>query len=256
MRGKWLRIGVLAYVAGLHALVLVLIFKTDFLTLAGKTLGLIPPAERTLAMYEDLQDLARRGQDVPDGMVIVLGDSIMAALDGAEIGPDVRVFASGGLTSATLGAFLPSLPPLRGARAVILGIGTNDLRFRPEALIARDQAALLAQFRPGMAVILMATLPVRESNGEIRRRPHLRNAAIARMNEGLRALCAVRPGCHFVPTLSVMADARGELDEAVHAGDGWHLSPAGSSRLAGLLRAALDAVRPVTDGAGGTPAAR
>jgi len=236
---RWARAALIAYLALLHAALAVLVFKTNFLALAGKTLGLIPIEERTTETYEAILDHARRAAALGDGSVVLLGDSIIAGLDAGAIGPGVANFGAAGRTSAILRDLVRVMPNLPRMGAVVLGIGTNDLRFRARDLIFRDQEQLLAAIPPGVPVLLLATLPVREGNPEIQRRPFLRNAGIAGMNEGLRRICAQRPGCIFVPTAPAMADDSGNLAEALHAGDGWHLSPEGSARLAALIRAQL-----------------
>lgn len=212
------------YLLALHGGVLALVVKTDFLVRAGKTLGWLPPEEFTPGFYRAALDQAARAAALAaPPPVVLLGDSIVAALDPAQVAPGAADFGLGGETTRTLLARLGTLRPAMGARAV-LGVGVNDLKYRDPPQIAADYAKLLAALPP---VVALAPLPV--DAAAARGRPYLREARIAALDAAVQAACAARPGCVFV-------DAG---DAALHGPDGWHLSPAGSAAVAARLARAL-----------------
>lgn len=229
----------LAYALVLHALLYVSVWKTNFFQLAQKTLGLTPPEERNLQLYQAMLTWSERDRSVPDGAVVVLGDSLLQDLDAAQLGADVHSFALGGTTVQTLREGLPVIRSLVRARAVVLGVGVNDLKYREPAEVARDYAALLALLPAGTALIALPILPVDESNPAVREKPYLRNERLSALEAGLQPLCAARPGTRRL-AVSTLVDASGQLRPELYAADGWHLSDAGDAELRRLIRAELE----------------
>ncbi|MBD0272010.1 MAG: hypothetical protein ICV73_08775, partial [Acetobacteraceae bacterium] len=190
----------LAYAASLHALVVVLVAAPDLPTRLGKRWGLVPPddmedrfAELTLPVVEQ----ARRDRAVPEGALVVLGDSIAKQIDASRLGGNAANYGIGGDTVRTLIWRLPVLPSVERARAVVLNAGVNDLKYRPVAEIAADYRALLGRLPPSAALVVVSPLPVDEGAPWPRRSPHLRNAVLRSLNAALRPVCEERPNCRF-----------------------------------------------------------
>lgn len=230
-----LRFAAGAYLVFLHAALLVLVFKTNFLLLAGETLGVIPPQEWNQDFVARVLEQAETDMTVPPGQVVLVGDSIMAQMDARLLGSDAVNFGIPGDTTHTLFARLPVIRSLQAARAVVLEVGVNDLKFRPVDRIARDYEAVLARLPVSPPVLAVSVLPVDEHGPAARQRPYLRNERIAALNSEVRRACAARARCRFVDAWPAMADS------PVHAADGWHLSAEGNRVLADLIRAALPA---------------
>jgi len=230
---------VATYVALLHVLVFVAVWKSNFILLARKTIGVEPPEERSLDLYQRMVGWAEVDAGVPEGSVLVLGDSIMHGLDTKELAPDAFGFGLGGATIGTLMEGLPLLRSLGSARAIVLGVGVNDLKYRKPSEVAKDHAALLDALPPGVAVVVVSVLPIDERADATPGRSFVSNDEIRSVNGALGELCAGRAGCVFVDVSSTLADEDGRLRREFHAGDGWHLSPAGNAVLAGAIRDAL-----------------
>jgi lysophospholipase L1-like esterase len=211
------------YLLALHALVLVLLVKTDFATRAGKTLGWLPPEEFSEPWYRAVLAQAGRAKTVPPGGWLLLGDSIVAKLDAARVAPGAANFGLSGDTVRTLAARLPTLAALDGAGGIVLGVGVNDLKYREPAEIAAEYAALLAAL-PNVPVLALLPLPVDEAGPAARERPYLRNARIAALDQAERAACAARPGCTAVAATPAFGP------------DGWHLSAEGYAGLAKIIK--------------------
>jgi len=139
----------------------------------------------------------------------------------------------------TMAPFLPALRPLPGARAVVLGIGGNDLGFRPREHIVQDYGTLLAAIPDPVPLVIIGVLPMNEADPFVQSWPALRNGNIDALNVEIRALCAARPRCSFLWTQPFLADATGNLRDDLHAGDGRHLSAEGTRLLAEAVRSML-----------------
>ena len=109
-----------------------LVFKTNFIDLSLRTLGWSPPpSELIFALcHEWIVDQAERDRGVPDGSALLLGDSIIAQLDPLSIGPQIVNFGLAGDTTRTMLRRLPTFPALARAQGAVIGVGSNDLRYR------------------------------------------------------------------------------------------------------------------------------
>jgi len=233
-RGRALLVG---YIVLLHVVLLVLLFKTDFLLLAGKTLGLTPPEEWTPDLVALILEQAEQDLKAPPGQVALVGDSHVSRLDVALMGAGAINFGIGGDTTHTLLARLPVLRSLPHSRAVVLEIGVNDLKYRPVEQIARDYDALFERLpQSPLPIFAVSVLPVDENGPAAHHRPYLRNAMIGALNREIRRVCAAHAQCRYLDAGPAMANP------AVYSADGWHLSPAGNRALAGVIRGALPPV--------------
>jgi len=220
----------LTYVLALHVVIGVLVLKTNFLLLAGKTLGLLPPEEWSLPLYARIVGQAAQDATVRPGGVTLLGDSLMEQLDAGLIAGDAVNVGVGGSTTRTLAAEIPVLRSLEQSRGVVLEIGVNGLKYRPIDAIAHDFAAVLDQLANVPWLMTISVLPVDPKGNAARQRPYLRNDTIAALNNELRAVCQARRSCRFVD-VSVSV-SRGDA----YGPDGWHLSAAGNHALATMIR--------------------
>ncbi|HYI84076.1 MAG TPA: GDSL-type esterase/lipase family protein, partial [Acetobacteraceae bacterium] len=240
-RYRLVRRAAVIYVVLLHVLVGVLVVKTDFLPRVGKRLGLVPPDEReewfarlALPVVEQM----RQDQAVAGSALIVLGDSIAEQIDATRLAGDAVNYGIPGDTTRTLLWRLPSLGSVERARAIVVNVGANDLRYRPVPAVAADYGALLTRLPPSAALVAISPLPVDQTVAGVGRSRHLRNATLRSLNAALRPMCEARPNCRFLDAWPVFSDgAAGGLRPFLHIGDGQHLSPAGSRALEALIRA-------------------
>ena len=216
-------------------LLVVLILKTNFLLLAGKTLGWIPPEEWTLQFYAAILEQAEQDARLPPGVVILLGDSIIAELNPQEVADDAVNFGLAGDTTDTLYRRLAVLHSIARSRAVIVEVGVNDLKYRTIGPIVSDYRKVLGQLTAVPRVIVMSVLPVDPAGQAARERPYLRNQTIEALNRGLLTLCRQQMNCRFLDAWPAIAASPSN----VYGSDGWHLSDAGRHVLAGLMRNAL-----------------
>ena len=229
------------YLVLLHAVLAFVLLKTNFVPLARKTLGLAPPEERNVALYQAMLQWPARDVQVPAGAIVVLGDSLLQDLSSEQLGREVHSFALGGTTASTLLEGLALVPSVQRARAIVLGVGANDLKYRDPEGVACDYASVLAALPAHIDVIAVPVLPIDEHCAAIRERPYLSNERIARLDHLLEGCCAGRPRTRRVD-ISELVDSDGGLRPDLHAGDGWHLSDAGDLVLGRAIARELDAL--------------
>ncbi|WP_207481626.1 GDSL-type esterase/lipase family protein [Arenibaculum pallidiluteum] len=238
-RGRLLAALAAAYLVGLHAAAGVMLAKSNFLHLAGKTLGLVQPEEFGPEYFEKAVALARRDAAVPDGAVLLLGDSMVEQLPAGIVDHRAVGLGVGGDTVRGLMHRLPLHRSAGRAGALVLAIGVNDLKYRDPAEIAAEYAQLLAMVPSGPGIHVGAVLPVDEGNPMVASRPWLRNERIRALNRGIEEACRSHPGCTFVDTWQGMARGSRGLDPAYAGPDGWHLSAEGQRVWARLLAGSL-----------------
>jgi lysophospholipase L1-like esterase len=176
---------------------------------------------------------------VDPGAVVFLGDSLLAALDVGALADRAAQLSIPGETARRAAARLRGLlPAIRGARLVVLHVGTNDLRYREPGALARPSPRLRAGIPAGVPVMVDAVLPVDEAAF----RPY-GNAEVRAANAVIARACAARPGCRFADSSAGLRGAGGGLDPRLHDGDGLHLNPAGHRAWRAALAPVLDPYR-------------
>jgi lysophospholipase L1-like esterase len=234
---RYLRLVFGTYIVLLHAALLVLVFKTNFLWLADKTLGLVPSDEWNPGLVSRILEQAEEDVTVPPGRVVLVGDSMVAALDARLVADDAVNFGIGGDTTRTLYARLPVIRSIQQSRAVVVEVGVNDLKYRPTEQIARDYDAMLNRVAASPVIFALSVLPVDENGPAARQRPYLRNERIAALNSAIKRVCEARVRCRFIDVGSAMAAS------GVYGGDGWHHSAEGNRVLAQIIWNALHAAK-------------
>lgn len=147
------------YFALLHLAILVLILKTNFLTLAGKTLGLIPPEEWNLSVLDQVFTTAERSRQAPKGAIVLLGDSLVVNIGEPKWRIPVVNAGLGGDTTRTLVRRLSTLQAVDNASAWVVGVGVNDLKYRAPSAIAMDYKTLLDRFPMDRPLLATAFFP-------------------------------------------------------------------------------------------------
>jgi lysophospholipase L1-like esterase len=180
---------------------------------------------------------------VPEGAVLLVGDSLAAQMPPRLAGARVVTFATGGSLIEDAARNLAGRESLKRVSALVVLAGTNDLLHRPADESERRLRDLLAALPPGLPAILCSVPPV-DPAAHRERRPE----AIRAWNERLPAIAASRPGTRLADLERALADENGLLPAAWHQGDGLHLNAAGNARLATALRQALaDLPSPAAD---------
>jgi lysophospholipase L1-like esterase len=225
---------VVAYVLFLHALLGFAILLPERMRSA---LGLDDPS-RPSEFWQDMVASQQRIDTQAAGSVVILGDSLVQALNVNRLMPGVVNYGIAGDTIDGVIRRLPAYRSLSQARAIILAVGINDLVEHDAEAAASSYGRLLALLPDGVPVITSAVLPLDE--------PHLHlrgafrsNSEIKRLNAAIAVACAARAGCSYVDAGPALVEASGNLRAEFHEGDGLHLTAAGYAPWIAALRAAL-----------------
>jgi len=235
-----IRFLILAYAVGLHLAVGALVAKTDFVDrLQRRFAGSVSQTEFDNVYHRWAAAFARGDARARPGALVFLGDSIMRDLDTSSIARHTLNLAIPGETTSRLLKRIEEYRSVKTARGVVLGVGINDLFWRPVPEIVGNYREILASVPERVPVLLTAVLPVDE-----RVQPIFRNADIRRLNGALREMCDARPGCRFMDPSPRMIDDTGNLRADDHEGDGIHLSNVGHEAYWKSMNAAVLAEMP------------
>ena len=196
-----------------------------------------PPEELTETYYGRVGRHALSLGQVPPRPQVLIGDRITQGLDAQRLDPNAVNYGINGDTTLGVRQRLSLYNPvLKQARAVVLAIGINDLRFRSNQELLANYWAILATLPP-VPVLVSGILPVAE--GAMGRVYCLRgyNQRIQAINQALKQELAGQAGRRFVDhSASLGRDGDGQLDRQFHCGDGLHLNARGYDRWAQNLR--------------------
>lgn len=222
------------YLIGLHILLALILWKSDFLQKVGYRLGFITPwpHHQKMMTYHQQMDSV-----VPDESVIFIGDSIIQSLPVSAVVPNGVNYGIGGDTTVTVLKRIPEYKSLDRAEAVVLLIGINDLRWRSNPEILETFGILLQKIPEGPKVFIVSILPVNPT----RRAIVAENATlrIEQLNREFRLRTTNRKNAVFIDVHDQLADAEGFLASKYDNGDGLHLSPIGYQVFIDGIRLAL-----------------
>ena len=169
---------------------------------------------------------------VPDGAVLMLGDSLAGQLPPRLVDSKAINFAIGGIDLRGTKQLLAGRGDFARARAMVLIVGTNSLvgASTPPPTLEIELTALLAALPADVKLLLVAIPPI---DPRVHRDRQL--AVITQTNDLWQQSARRRPATVFVPVADVLADPSGALRADYHQGDGLHLNAAGNLALAGVL---------------------
>lgn len=227
------------YLLGVHALLGVLVLKTDFISRVEARLGINPPPQSSSPWSVYDVDFRKRmnglydtmDSGIPDGSTIFIGDSITQGLCVNAVTASAVNFGIGCDTTAGVLERMPKYRSMERASALVLAIGVNDLRGdgNDEDAVSR-YGRILESIPTNTPVIVSAVLPVVDAS-----RPAKlcqTNERIYRFNERIKALCATRSHCLFLDASAAMRDKN------LHTSDGLHLNGDGYAMWIKELRKA------------------
>lgn len=229
-----------SYIVLLHVFIGMALFKPGFVIGVQKELRQftgIP--EFTDHFYRMLKYHKRMDGNVPQGAVVFIGDSMIQALYVSAITPLAVNYGIGADTSRGILKRLPEYHSLARASAAVIAIGINEIgRYSNEEMLANYRAIVNA-LPEHLPIVFSAALPVDE---KIYGAKGI-NERIRSLSASLRALCATSQRLFFVDAGPLLIDEDGNLADALHDGDGFHLTAAGNEVWIRQLREALERVQ-------------
>ncbi len=193
----------------------------------------LPPAPPSLPVigpgsiaYEKAVEAQVRRAAQLEGSLMFFGDSLTVGLATSKIADNAENF---GINSDTILGLTRRIGSynLEGQRAVNLEIGINDLRPLVPARFKDSYSQLLAKIPSSVPVVALSITPTGPKSLPTNREVDLANGKI-------RLACQERAGCRYLD-LNTRLKADGHLALRFDAGDGIHISPAGSLIWATML---------------------
>jgi lysophospholipase L1-like esterase len=238
-RKRWLAFLLAVYILGLHAVIVVALFKTDIvariIARVRTQFGSEVPFDSRAFQVAHFQ-IGRINQMMREAPVVFLGDSITQGLPAFRDMPRSLNLGIGGNTIPGVTAMVGTYGHIDQVTALVLNIGVNDLcnegsdRHELEQRLRRLSSALPI----GIRMVWSSILPV-DPNGPqaiCRVQPD----AIRHLNSLIADICKARDACLYSDGFSSLADARGYLAPQFHIGDGVHLSPFGYATWSTQIR--------------------
>lgn len=223
-----------AYSIGLSLLLVVVLWKSNFIQKVGYHLGWVTPLahHKKMMVYHHWMDSV-----IPEGSVLFIGDSITQALPVSAVVPNGVNLGIGGDTTIGVLLRISKYKSLEQASVVVLLIGVNDLAWRENTEILASMKEILQAIPDGPSILLCSLLPVRESSKAIGFEQATRR--IQAINASLKEMAKKQTRIDFIDLNSHLSDTSGQLDPAFDSGDGLHLSPKGYEQLIKCLIEAL-----------------
>ncbi len=240
-----------AYVFFLHVLLGLVLLKSDFSQRIGRKLGVNSQINCRLSFTGDnfqrsmLYYHSRMDGNVPRNSVIFIGDSITQGLCvSAVVSPSVN-YGIGGDTTAGVLDRIETYTSIQKADAIVIAVGINDMGVRSDDEIMRNYARLVTQVPPNIPLIFSAILPINEKRcarewfgGTCGLNDRLKS-----INVRLQKLTMASSRICFVDAGPSLVDARGNLSDEFHDGDGVHLNAKGNSIWIQHLRTAIETAK-------------
>lgn len=233
---KILRILILCYIVLLHLLLVVMVWKSDFL---GKLQNrLFDQKEEELTSFYNtmLSFHLRMDARIEEGAVLFIGDSMTQGLCGSCLSDRAVNFGIGGDTTRGVLNRIVQYRSVSHAKAVVLQVGVNDLFWRDDAALLENYTEILRLIPESTNLIISSLFPVDSTRVE---KKSFSNSRIEKINKALHTRCASLKHCTFVEMDNQLRDGNGNLKTEYYLGDGIHLSPAGYGLWEDRLKAAL-----------------
>ena len=228
----------ITYIVFIHLIAGAIIVKSDILPKTMSFLGIQRHGDvaSTVFYKKTLNYQLAADDNVPEGAVIFIGNSITQGMSTAAVAPFTVNYGIGGDTASGVLKRLPYYHSLNRARAIVVSIGLNDLLLDGQDYV-QDNLAKIAKALPAQVpVIFSAILPVDE---DVDKRLTGLNGRIVQVNKYLFKLCAADSHLYYLDARSGLIDARGNLDDRFHRGDGVHLNTKGYAILIGKMQEAV-----------------
>ncbi len=232
---------VIAYIVCIHVLLGFAFLKSGFVDRVQKKLGIDRMKQTEVpGHYRHMIRLhARMDDNVPDGAVIFIGDSITQGLCVSAVVPlSVNYGISGDTTTGVLKR-LPTYRSMRRAGAIVVAIGINDTADRTNEEILRNYLSIAKQMPKNVPVIFSGVLPVDEKVQKVVGW----NQRIQALNANLKSFIGKSTNLFFVDAGYLLVDAEGNLAREYHDGKGVHLNPKGNAIWIKELRKTIMSVQ-------------
>ena len=237
------------YLVGIHALLLIVLTKSNFIEKVELKLGITEPPLTGHSYYMDAlgRYFANRSNTTVRGDGIVfIGDSITNGLSVETIFGSVNYGISGDSVKNAKDR-VKKYSHLED-KTIIIALGVNDIP-RENDQIASDYRLLTENLPSSSLILISSVLPVDEPRFEEHWKTKKKNSQIDELNTRLENLAGEFPNARYIDSAKYMRDTSGALLESFHKGDGIHPNTSGYEMWVKGLREEFKRI--VEQGSGG-----
>jgi lysophospholipase L1-like esterase len=211
------------YFVGLHVFIFISLLRPDLLLWFSFKVGIYKSHTELSEYYSTMVTTQLRVDGcVPNGSILFFGDSITQGLCVNAITEKGINFGIGRDSTSSLANRIGKYKSIRKASAIVITIGTNDIRTLSDEDILTSYRLILSELPNNIPIIINAIFPV----GASIKKENLK-AKITKLNIELKKLSSFMKNSYFMNTGLKMIDHNGNLKSEYHIGDGIHLNSAG-----------------------------
>jgi len=225
----------IVYLVSIHALLLVVFLKSDFIYLISKKIW--PNREYVEGSFHYHEMLAyhkRMDGNIPKNATIFIGDSLTQSLAVSAITPYAVNYGIGHDTSKGVLDRLNQYTSIQHSKIIVIAIGINDLKFNKKEKEILSNLEKIIKILPNKKPIIFNSMhPVDEQSLNS---DSIKNRKITSINSDLEKICSKYSNVHFIDTYKVLSNNSGNLLNKYHVGDGLHLNTQGYQVWINLIR--------------------
>ncbi len=180
----------------------------------------------------------RVARNLPSQAILFYGDSLIQGLAVDSVVPVAVNFGIGHARVDEVSENLRRQARVEEARAIVVGVGINDILAGEAEGVAQGYRTLLDSIPGSAPIIVSLVLPVDEN---IVRQEGV-NSKVAQVNKALMQMCETTPRASCLSWSDAILSPSGQLDPRFHLGDGLHLNARGNAVWIDNLREKLDEV--------------
>lgn len=218
-----------AYLSVIHFLLIVLlIFHNPFGTERDSETTIINSSGELSSYFHKVVGYHKRMDgNVPTNAVIFIGDSITQGLNTSAITEPTANYGIGGDTTVGIIERLNTYQSINNARAVVIAIGINDIKYRENDIILNNYKTIIGMIPSHVPIVISAVHPIDErvrndANG-------FNESRIKPLNKELKNYSLNSERLFYVDTTDQLIDSSGNLDPKYHDLDGVHLNSEGNA---------------------------
>ena len=215
---------ILIYLVSLHLFLIVILVKSNTISLVERKLGIPSPSTELTSYYKTLVVFQQRiDKNSLDKAIIFIGDSHTQGLSTTAIHTNSINF--GIASDTTIGVLnrIPLYSSIKHAKAIVLAVGINDLFIRTNSDTLKNLKQILKLLPKRIPVIVCAIFPVAQLAPE---KSNL-NKRIKSLNSEIKKLTQQNKNLHFLSINKLLLNGGHTLSKQYHIGDGIHLNTAG-----------------------------
>lgn len=185
-------------------------------------------------------------QQVPNGSILFIGDSITESLNVTNVYPNSINYGIAGDTTVGVLKRLPAYNSLPQSSCIVLAIGVNDMKYRNDDEIISNIRKILNRLPSNVPILVSAILPL---DMKVRSQDkHHTSERVKSFNNKLQTMIHNEwHNVHFVDAGIHLKDKEEQLRDEFHIGDGLHLNSKGYQVWQNLLRSSLEEILTSSD---------